>query len=476
MKRYEQVASALRLRMEHGLYQPGDRLPSIRALCTEFAVSVSTVQTAYAELEAAGLVMARAKSGYFAQARQRPAVLPATSRPAQRPLDVSQWDQVLALVNQNPQESCLRLGSGSPDLTADTLKPLRRGLSALYRRADEALDNYDTLNGTGALRTQLARLAGASGTALHEDDIVITSGCQESLSIAIRTLTSPGDVVAVDSPSFYGSMQTLKAHGLKALELPTDPQTGISLAALELALEQWPIKAIQVTPTHNNPLGYTMPDARKRALLALAQRFDVAIIEDDVYGDLAYTAPRPRTIKSWDEDGRVLLCSGFSKTLMPSLRLGWIAPGRYRDQALHMKFVSTGATATAPQLAVARFVEQGGYERHVRQAVRRYQRNLERVLGWLHVLFPAEVAVTDPQGGFVLWLEFKGLDCVALSARLLRQGIQVAPGVLFSASGKYRDCLRINFTRADEAVHSALRCMAAEVEVMRDECAGQPVV
>lgn len=469
MKRYEQVAQALRRRLEHGFYQPGDRLPSIRDLCTEFAVSVSTVQTAYAELEAAGWVAARPKSGYFALARNRPGTLPAVSRPVQQPLEVSQWDQVLALVNEAQEQGCLLLGGGSPDTTADTLKPLRRGLSRLYQRPSSEQDNYDSLLGCPLLRRQLARLAGASGTVLHEDDIVITSGCQEALSIAIRTLTRPGDVVAVDSPSFYGSMQTLKACGLKALELPTDPQTGISLEALELALEQWPIKAIQVTPTHNNPLGYTMPDTRKRALVALAQRFDVAIIEDDVYGDLAYTAPRPRTIKSWDDDGRVLLCSGFSKTLIPSLRLGWIAPGRHRDQALHMKYVSTGATATVPQLAVAEFVEQGYYERHVRQVVRTYQRNLDRILGWIHALLPADCAVSRPQGGFVLWIELKGLDCVRLNERLRLRGVQVAPGVLFSASGKYRDCLRINITRADAELYAGLERMADEIVAMRGE-------
>ena len=167
----------------------------------------------------------------------------------------------------------------------------------------------------------------ASGCLLHPDDVLITTGCQEALSIALRTLTQPGDVVAVDSPSFYGTMQILKANGLKALEIPTDPQTGISLEALELALEQWPIRAIQVTPTYNNPLGYTMPEARKRALYQLAQRFDVAIIEDDIYGDLAYTQPRPLTIKSFDTDGRVLLCS-LRAGPARGLAGPWLLPGK----------------------------------------------------------------------------------------------------------------------------------------------------
>nr|WP_232090434.1 PLP-dependent aminotransferase family protein [Halomonas sp. MCCC 1A13316] len=162
---------------------------------------------------------------------------------------------------------------------------------------------------------------------LHSDDVLITTGCQEALSLPLRTLTEPGDVVAVDSPSFYGTMRILKA-----LEIPIDPRSGISLEARELSLEQWPIKAIQVTPTCKNPLGYS-----KRALVALAQRFDVAIVEDDIYGDLSFDTPRPRTLKSFDGDGRVLLCSAFSKTLVPGLRVGWTAPGRYRDQVLHRK-------------------------------------------------------------------------------------------------------------------------------------------
>jgi DNA-binding transcriptional MocR family regulator len=134
-----------------------------------------------------------------------------------------------------------------------------------------------------------------------------------------------------------------------------------------------------------------------------------------------------------------------------------------------MKYVSTGATATVPQLAVAEFVEQGYYERHLRQVVRTYQRNLDRILGWIHALLPADCAVSRPQGGFVLWIELKGLDCVRLNERLRLRGVQVAPGVLFSASGKYRDCLRINITRADAELYAGLERMADEIVAMRGE-------
>lgn len=447
MNRYQTVAQAIGERIEQGLYRTGDRLPSIRQLCQEFQVSVSTVQEAYRRLEKGGAVEARPRSGYFVAARIAPSVLPSVSRPAQRPLDVSQWDQVLELVSESPShDRLLRLGRGIPDLEAATLRPLLRRLSTLHRRAAAQDLNYDGLAGSLELRRQIARLATTSGCLLHPDDLLVTTGCQEALSLSLRTLAGSGDVVAVDSPSFYGTMQILKAQKLKALEIPTDPQTGISLEALELALEQWPVRAIQVTPTCNNPLGYTMPEARKRALVALAQRFDVAIIEDDIYGDLAFATPRPRTIKSFDDDGRVLLCSAFSKTLVPGLRVGWIAPGRYRDQVLHMKYVSTGASATLPQLAVAEFVAHGHYERHLHGMVRQYQRQRDIMLDWVMRDFPPGTRVSDPQGGFLLWLELPGeIDCVRLNARLSEESLHIAPGSLFSASGKYRNCLRLNY-------------------------------
>ncbi|KAF1053922.1 MAG: HTH-type transcriptional regulator NorG [Stenotrophomonas maltophilia] len=202
--------------------------------------------------------------------------------------------------------------------------------------------SYDSLQGSQPLREQITRLLLDSGCHVPPSEIVITTGCQEALSITLRAVCQPGDIVAIDSPSFHGAMQALKAHGLKALEIPTDPVQGVSLEALELAMEQWPVKVILLTPNCNNPLGYIMPDERKRALLRLAQRYDAAILEDDVYGDLAYAYPRPRTIKSFDSDDRVILTSSFSKTVAPGLRTGWVVPGRYLERILHFKYIASG--------------------------------------------------------------------------------------------------------------------------------------
>jgi len=415
-------------------------------LSLEHGVSLSTVQQAYRLLEDSGLAAPKPKSGYFVPAERKSPALPVVTRPAQRPVDISQWDQVLDLIRAVPNDKIIQLGRGMPDVNSPTMRPLLRALGKISRRQDMPGLYYDNICGTQALRDQVARLLLDSGCNLTANDLVITTGCHEALSTSIRATCQAGDIVAVDSPTFHGAMQTLKGLGMKALEIPTDPVTGISIEALELALEQWPIKAIQVTPSCNNPLGYIMPEARKRALLTLAQRFDVVIIEDDVYGDLAYSYPRPRTIKSFDEDGRVLLCSSFSKTLAPGLRIGWVAPGRYLERVLHMKYISTGATATQPQMAIAEFLQAGHYEPHLRRMRTQYQRGRDVMIDWVMRYFPEGTRASRPQGGFMLWIELADdFDTLRLNRELLDQGVQVAVGSIFSASGKYRNCLRMNY-------------------------------
>lgn len=472
MTLYVNLAALLGARIEQGLYRPGDRLPSVRALSLEHGVSLSTVQQAYRHLEDQGLAIPRPKSGYFVPASRQVPALPMVSRMAQRPVEVSQWDQVLELISRAPgQENLLQLGRGRPDIDSPTLKPLLRSLSRLSRRQDANSLTYGCIYGHLGMREQIARLMLDSGCSLSPEEIIITTGCHEALSAALRAICQPGDIVAVDSPSFHGVMQALKGFGMKALELPTDPLTGISLEALELALEQWPIKVIQLTPTCNNPQGYTMPDANKRALLALAQRYDVAIIEDDVYGDLAYSYPRPRTIKSFDQDGRVLLCSSFSKTLAPGLRIGWIAPGRYLEQVLHMKYLGTGSTAQLPQLALTEYLQAGHYEPHLRRMRSQYARSRDLMIDWVSRYFPPGTRVSRPQGSFMLWVELApGFDSQRLNQILLSQRIQIAPGSIFSAAGKYRNCLRLNYAALPSAeIEAAIRQIGLSIgELLAD--------
>ncbi len=476
MTRYQHLATLLAQRIEQGLYRSGERLPSVRSLSVEHGVSISTVQQAYHLLEEKQLITPQPRSGYFVASRKANPPMPALTRPAQRPVEITQWDAVLELLDSRLEDNVLQLGSGMPDLTQPTLKPLWKAFSRQAQKQDILLLNYDNLYGVAALREQIARLAIDSGCQLMAEEIVITTGCHEALSVSIRAVCEPGDIIAVESPSFHGIMQTLRGFGIRAIEIPTDSVTGISLEALELAFEQWPIKAVVVVPNCNNPLGFIMPENRKRALLTLAQRFDAAIIEDDVYGELAWEYPRPPTIKAMDMDGRVLLCSSFSKTLAPGLRVGWVVPGRYRDRVLHMKYIVTGSTATQPQHAVAEFIRHGHYLPHLRRMRQIYQRNYETFSCWVRHYFPCDICVSRPQGGFLMWVELpEAFDAVRLNRELRESRIQIAVGSLFSASGKYRNCLRLNYgLPLTEKTENALALLGAAIERAMAACMHEP--
>jgi DNA-binding transcriptional MocR family regulator len=445
MTRYQHLANLLAERIEQGLYRHGEKLPSVRALSQEHGVSISTVQQAYQKLEDLQLITPQPRSGYFIAPRKAQPPVPAMSRPVQRPVDVTQWEQVLTLLDVRGDKTIAAFGGGSPDVSQSSLKPLWREMSRIVQHNTCDILSYDELPGRRELREQIARLMLDGGTVATADDIIITQGCHAALSLALFSVCKPGDIVAVESPSYYGTMQLLRGFNIKAIEIPTDPQTGISIEALELALEQWPIKGVILVPNCNNPLGFIMPDDRKRAILALAQRHDLAIFEDDIYGELASDYPRPRTIKSWDIDGRVLLCSSFTKTIAPGLRVGWIVPGRYRDRVLHMKYATSGTTVPTTQMAVTSFIREGHYHRHVRRMRQIYQQNMETYTCWVRQYFPCGICVTRPQGGFLLWIELpEHVDMVCVGQQLARLKIQIAPGSLFSASGKYRNCLRLN--------------------------------
>ena len=461
MTLYQKLAKRLREHIQHGFYKAGDKLPSVRQLAQEHNVSISTVQEAYRQLEQDQLVEAKPKSGYFV-CQPKKDNLPSTSRPPQRPLEVSQWEEVLNMLMIRGSLKGVQLQHAMPDMKAPTLKPLLKTLSDLSKQKPELGLSYADIRGAEELRSQLCRLAVASGCQLHPDDLVVTSGCQEAISVCLRAVTEPGDIIAIESPSFYGSMQAIKAANLKAMEIPTHPETGMSIEALELALDQWPIKAIFVTPTCNNPMGYTMPEERKEQLYKLAQNYDIAIIEDDIYGDISYQFPRPKTIKSFDTDGRVLLCSSFSKSIAPGIRVGWIAPGRYRDKVTHVKYVSSSMCPVFPQLAIAKFIRQGGYNKHIRQMRHNYEPQRDHLLKVIKAHFPSDTRVSFPDGSFILWVELNPkVDSMELVEKCRKEGVGFAPGPLFSATGKYRNCFRLNFSEQNtERREAAIKTLA----------------
>ncbi len=445
-KLYECVAKQLAGQIEQGLYRPGDRLPGVRRLAHQFGVSISTIVQAQRLLEDDGRIEARPRSGYYvrAQAWPRPEP-PVISRPLVRPVPVTGQELVLRLVQAANEPDFVQLGAAVPAPDFLPTRAIQRALAAAARAGGANLATYQFPPGSPELRRQIARRMADAGCQVAPDEIVITSGCQEALILALRAVAGPGDVIAIESPSFYGLLQAIDSLGLKALEIPTDPATGISLEALELALEKWPVRACVLTANFSNPLGSMMPAEKKQALVALLARHEISLIEDDIYGDLGFEGERPQALRAFDETGGVIYCASFSKTLSPGLRVGWMVPGRWREQVEYLKYVNSLAAPTLSQLAVADFLHHGGYDRHLRQVRGAYARQVALMTRAVGKYFPAGTRVTQPRGGFVIWVELPGqVDALSLCQRALEQRISIAPGPVFSASGKYRNCIRLN--------------------------------
>lgn len=442
---YARVADAVTARIEDGTYRPGDRIPSVRQLRDHHGVSLSTALEACRLLEDRGLVQARPRSGHYVLppvAAHRAEPDPSTPSPRARRADASLAVR-LNLGIGNPQEPTLGAAVQGAELMP--VDAINRLMGQVLRHQPAACHSYDAPPGSLALRRVIAQRGIATGYAVAPDDIVITSGAKEAVYLSIRAVTRPGDTVAVPSPTYYALLEVITSLGLNVVEIATHPRHGVDLDDLDRALRRQPIAAVALVSNFSNPTASCMSDDAKRRLVALLEDHDRPLVEDDVYGDLAFEGPRPRAIKAFDRRGLVLYCASFSKTLSPGLRVGWAIPGRYQDDLELLKLVVNQATAVAPQLAIARFVEDGGFERHLRRVRGMYREQMERTIEAVTRHFPESTRMTRPTGGHVLWVQLpEGVDSLDLYDAAGREGIRIAPGPMFSASGGYRGFMRLN--------------------------------
>ncbi|AKT36400.1 PLP-dependent aminotransferase family protein [Chondromyces crocatus] len=443
---YEQVITEMAALIDAGALRPGDRLPSVRRLSRQRGVSVATVVQAYLGLEDRGLVEARPQSGHYVRARRAPLPPePRSPRPTTTACKVSVRSLVTRVYTAARDPSIVPFGAAYPSPELLPTDKLNRILAVIARSAGWAGVAYDPPPGLPALRRQVARRAVDGGCALGPDEIVTTSGATEALHLCLRVVARRGETIAIESPTYFGLLQLVESLGIRAVEIPSLPRAGMDLDALEEALGRHRIKAVVAIPNFSNPLGAVMPDESKERLVGLLGRRDIPLIEDDTHGDLHFDDVRPRVAKSFDRRGLVMLCSSFSKTLAPGYRVGWVAPGRFRDAVEHLKFAQSVASPTLPQMAVAQLLEEGGYDHHLRALRRRLAAQVVRVSEAVAEHFPAGTRVARPAGGFVLWVELPfGVSSLDLHARAMEKGISVAPGPLFSAKHRFSNCVRLN--------------------------------
>lgn len=444
---HQSIANHVAGQIRKGALQPGGRVPSVRQLAAQFEVATNTVLRAFATLEADGLVEARPRSGYRVSAQAATQLHPPTmARRHRSAVPRRLGDRLPGFFHAMRETGMVPLGAAAPAAELLPASRLARLLSRVAHAQGPNALRYDPLPGSPLLRRHLARRLAAAGCSVSPEEILITVGAIEALHLGLQAVTRRGDAVLVESPCYFGVLELLANLGLRAVEVPSDSRDGLPLEGLEALLRREHVKACVVVPNFSNPLGSLMPLSSKRALVALCARLDVTIIESDVYGELPFEGPRPVPLKAFDATGGVMHCSSFSKTLAPSYRVGWLIPGRAFEQVERLKFAQTVATPPMTQATLAEFLVDGGYDRHLRAlrgALARQVGSMRELLG-RH--FPMGTRVSDPQGGFLLWVQLpKGcVDGVTLQRRALEAGISIAPGTLFAAREGFERCFRLS--------------------------------
>ena len=443
---YHQLAESFAEAIHQGTLKPGKRLPAIRRVAQTQQVSINTVLNAWQLLEDRGLIEARPQSGYYVRS-----VLPALTQPvphrarikdpSSEKLDLI--DQVFAAQNHpdyiNISLACPQDGELYPS------GRLARITASLLRRNPDLIGRYALPPGSERLREEIARRALHAGMSLTSDAITLTHGCMEALQLALRAVTQPGDCVGLESPTYFFLFPLLASLGLKALEIPTDPQHGLSLDALEMLLQEKRIQALIAMPSAQNPLGCCMSRQNKQRLAKLVNTYKVPLLEDGLYDELQFDWPLSPTVKSFDSEGWVIYCTSFTKTVAPDFRIGWIAAGRFHEAIARLKAVSSMAESRLLSETLAEFLANGGYDHHLRTLRRRYAANMDEARGLIARYFPQGTRATLPRGGFVFWVELpEQVDTVAMFHRLLQDQICVTPGALYSLSERYNHALRLS--------------------------------
>lgn len=476
--RFELLAREIEQQIAAGVLRAGDRLPSVRQTCASRGVSPSTVFQAYYQLESRGLVRAAPRSGYFVTARPDGVLLtePPTSEPQSGSHPVEVNDLIYACLGAARARDVVPFGSAFPNPTLFPLDRLRRALVSSTRRLEPWSMVEDLPPGNLRLKREIAKRYLRQGMTVATDEIVLTHGAMEALNLCLNAVARPGDAVVVESPTFYIALQALQRLSLHAIEVPTHVREGIDLGRLSQVIELHRPRACWLMTSFQNPLGSLMPEAKKRDLVELLARHDVPLIEDDVYAELYEGTTAPLPAKAFDRRGLVLHCGSFSKCLAPGYRVGWAAPGRLAREVERLKLMTSLSGSIPVQAALAEYLQEGGYERHLRGLRQSLQAQRDSLFEAVNRHFPDGTRVVRPAGGYFVWVELPaGVDAMALHRAALAQRISVAPGPMFSARADFQHHIRLTCCQLwDDSLERAMRVLARLVDDAARAAAAAP--
>lgn len=442
---YLQLANSIEYQIKNSVLKIGEKLPSLRTIAREKGMSISTIQQAYLELEGRGLIEPRPQSGYYVSYIPKSLhSLPSVSQP----IIAKKSDKVVDIMSaviHNFEKAEIYLSSASLAPEYVPIAKLNKSVVAATRSLKDGGVGYSKV-GSVKLKTQIAKRSISWGGNLQADDIITTGGSIDSISFCLLALTKRGDTIVVESPVYFGVLRLAQSLGLHVIELPTHPVTGIEVDSLKNVIEKKKVRLCVLISNFSNPMGCCMPDDNKKEVVRLMEKHNIPLIEDDLYADLYFGKHRPTSCKTYDESGIVLWCGSFSKTLVSGYRVGWIAPGKFKDRVEKTKLFHSMYSSTITHEAIGHFLEAGRYEDHLRKTRQILHRNSLQFLRCINTYFPDDTKVTRPEGGMNVWLELgKRKDALEIYNKAISNKISITPGRMYTLQNQYNNCFKLSY-------------------------------
>lgn len=469
---YKQLAAQCVTDITCGKIAAHSRMPSLRNFKKLHNISMTSALNCYQHLEALGWIISKPQSGYFVCQRVRSQAQPEfinfeshTSDP-NLPLNQQSYTPLIKTIGP--------LGYARIDPEQLPMQQLQNSFRRAIKRQSTDISLYPNPQGEKVLRDSLSAHFKRYDFHFSSEQLIITNGCMDAIQTALEITTNVGDAVAISSPCYSGLLDMLNLLSRKVVEIPSTAQ-GIDLLQLEKQMQSGEVKAGLFCTSHMNPQGISMSAQQKQQLVKLAEKYDIPIIEDDVYLEIAHGKVVPLPAKHWDKKGYVLWCGSVSKTLAAGYRLGWCLPGRYYEQYLTKRRYCNQGVTSPTQLAIADFINNGEYAGHLKKI--RFNLHNYR-LDYQHYLrqnLPVSSKISEPSGGFVLWIQIPHLDSQRLFEQAIKYKLDIRVGENFTTLSLYQDCFRINIgyplLLGNVFKNNALKQLEKLIDIVRENIA-----
>ncbi|HEY0736661.1 MAG TPA: PLP-dependent aminotransferase family protein [Herpetosiphonaceae bacterium] len=464
---YLQLVEQIQERIRSGALPAGSRLPPIRQLASELGLTRLTVHNAYAELQADGWIESFVGRGSYVA--ERPGVK-AQMRPSPvlPPVPLLRPGALAEIMRLAHQPEMISFAQAAPAQETFPVREFGRMIQHVVAQDGAAIFDYGSSQGEMALREQLALYLLDRSIQAPVEEIMVVAGAQQGMDIVLRALLSPGDTILVEQPTYLGMIERMQVQGLKLVAVPIDEQ-GIRPDALETAITQHQPRLLYTIPTFHNPTGVCMTPERQEALLDIAQRYSLPVLEDDIYGPLSYDGPPPTPLKARDTTGLVIYLTSFSKVLMPGIRLGLLSASSPLLEALvAVKRLSDMHSPQVTQRALAEYLARGHFAAHLRTTKALYRERRDAMAASLQRYFPSDATWTVPSGGLCFWVGLPpGLRSTDLYESALEHGVAFGPGQVFFPEQSVQGFMRLAFAACPlEAIERGIQILG---ELLHDQ-------